>query len=163
REAAMRWMRRWLLQKDDAPKEGDFPIFKDADLQCTRSGQVLEDFKGKSVVHFNTERAKELAIQRVKLYEKASPEDLLKEMRSLLGLPAVVQDATDVTRRKPKEVGPFSGNPWGQPFVFTTEPGIVVPALLFSAAKEEKGRLPLVLYVHDEAPLSPGKPSAQID
>src|SRR6185503_7813461 len=37
REAAMRWMRRWLLDKDDAPTEGTFPIHKDEELQCTRT------------------------------------------------------------------------------------------------------------------------------
>jgi dienelactone hydrolase len=42
REAAMRWMRRWLLKVDDAPTEDDFPIFTDQELQCTRTGQVLE-------------------------------------------------------------------------------------------------------------------------
>ena len=47
REAAMRWMRRWLLGKDDAPVEEKVAIFTDAQLQCTRSGQVLEDFKGR--------------------------------------------------------------------------------------------------------------------
>jgi cephalosporin-C deacetylase-like acetyl esterase len=49
REAAMRWMRRWLLGADDAPVEGDFPLFKDAELQCTETGQVLSALKGKSV------------------------------------------------------------------------------------------------------------------
>ena len=39
----MRWMRRWLLGKDDAAVEGDFPIANDAELHCTRTGQVLED------------------------------------------------------------------------------------------------------------------------
>src|SRR5262245_35747882 len=48
REAALRWMRRWLLHKDDAPAEGEFAVHKDEELQCTRTGQVLEDFKGKS-------------------------------------------------------------------------------------------------------------------
>ena len=57
-------MRRWLLGKDDAPVEGDFAIAKDADLQCTRTGQVLEDFKGKSVFDLNAERERELARRR---------------------------------------------------------------------------------------------------
>ena len=62
----MRWMRRWLLHKDDAPTEGDFPVFKDSELQCTRTGQVLEDFRGKSVFDLNAEREKELAPKRAK-------------------------------------------------------------------------------------------------
>src|SRR5687767_3422097 len=49
REAATRWLRRWLLKIDDAPVEPDFPIATDAQLQCTKTGQVLSDFHGKSV------------------------------------------------------------------------------------------------------------------
>ena len=47
-------MRRWLLKKDDAIDEPDFPIATDAELQCTRTGQVLSDFKDVSVFDLNT-------------------------------------------------------------------------------------------------------------
>jgi len=60
REAAMRWMRRWLVGVDDAPVEGDFPIFKDAELQCTETGQVLSSLKGKSVFDLTRARAEQL-------------------------------------------------------------------------------------------------------
>ncbi len=90
REAAMRWMRRWLLDKDDAPVEGDFPIHKDADLQCTRTGQVLEDFKGKSVFDLNAEHERELTKARKKL----GREEMLKEVRRLLALPLEIRKAT---------------------------------------------------------------------
>lgn len=49
REAMLRWMRRWLQGKDDAATEPDFPVFTDAQLQCTKTGQVLADLKGVSV------------------------------------------------------------------------------------------------------------------
>jgi dienelactone hydrolase len=64
REAAARFMVRWLLGKDVAITEPDFPVFKDAELQCTRTGQVLEDFKGKSVFDLNAEREAELVKER---------------------------------------------------------------------------------------------------
>lgn len=64
RQAAMRWMRRWLLDRNDSPVEGDFPVFTDAELQCTRSGQVLEDFKGKSAFGVNAEEGRRLAAVR---------------------------------------------------------------------------------------------------
>ncbi len=67
REAVARWMRRWLLNVDDATIEMDFAIRKDAELQCTRTGHVLEDLKGKSVFDLNVERARELAAARPKL------------------------------------------------------------------------------------------------
>src|SRR5204863_514596 len=93
REAAARWLSRWLLQRDEPIKEGDWPVFKDADLQCTRSGQVLEEFKGKSVFHFNVEEARALASQRVK-FTSVSANEQQAAIRGLLGLPDKVKAAT---------------------------------------------------------------------
>src|SRR5205823_1475548 len=64
RIATARWMKRWLLKQDEAVDEPGFPIAADAELQCTRSGQVLSDFRGKSVFDFNAERAQELRAAR---------------------------------------------------------------------------------------------------
>src|SRR5207302_8475920 len=49
REAMTRWMRRWLMDKNDPIVEGAITVETDAMLKCTRSGQVMEDFKDKSV------------------------------------------------------------------------------------------------------------------
>jgi hypothetical protein len=86
REAAMRWMRRWLMGVDDAPVEGDFPVFKDAELQCTTSGQVLADLKGKSVFDLNAEREKALVSMR----PGHSGEGLAVAIRRRLGIPGTV-------------------------------------------------------------------------
>lgn len=64
REACVGWLRRWLVGVNEKVIETDFPIFKDADLQCTRSGQVLEDFRGVSVFDLNRQRDEELAKDR---------------------------------------------------------------------------------------------------
>jgi cephalosporin-C deacetylase-like acetyl esterase len=70
REAAVRWMRRWLLGVDDAIVEPVLPIEKDADLRCTETGQVLSSLKGKSAFDLVAERAKELEAGRPKLTAK---------------------------------------------------------------------------------------------
>jgi dienelactone hydrolase len=64
REAALRWMRRWLQGVDDAAVEAPFPVFKEEELRCTASGQVLSELKGKSVFDLNLEREKALAAAR---------------------------------------------------------------------------------------------------
>ncbi len=56
RESAARWMRRWLLDDPKPVSEPAFAVFKEAELQCTASGQVLHDLKGKSA--FDLIRAK---------------------------------------------------------------------------------------------------------
>jgi cephalosporin-C deacetylase-like acetyl esterase len=145
REAAMRWMRRWLLDRDDAPSEGDFPIVKDADLQCTRSGQVLEDFHGKSVVHLNIEAVEELAKQRAKVRASSNNEELLREVRRLITL-----------GKRPEVISPDKASPdkVGDLEVviqrFPLEPGITVGGPLLFAGDRSRPR-PLVLYVSGDS------------
>jgi dienelactone hydrolase len=142
REAMVRWMRRWLLDRDDAPTEPDFSIAKEADLLCTRTGQVLEDLKGKSVFDLNAERADELARARPDRLGQGKKAELLLEVRRLLALPETVPAATvhetGVIRRPDYVI---------RKLVYETEPGIRVPALLFGKDAAVKG--PVVLYLHE--------------
>ncbi len=62
RVATVRWMRRWLLKQDDAVDEPDILIATDAELRCTRTGQVLRDFK-QEVSVFDLNRQREGALR----------------------------------------------------------------------------------------------------
>ncbi len=86
RVAAARWMSRWLLGRDEAFDEPDFPIATDAELQCTRSGQVLTDFQGASVFDLNRERERELRAVREATLANQSSEDFRAEVKRALGL-----------------------------------------------------------------------------
>src|SRR5262249_8252957 len=123
REAVARWMRRWLLGKDDAPTEGDFPIFTDQELQCTRTGQVLEEFKGRSAFDLSADRARELERRRSERNLRpgsAGPnEELLKQVRQLAALPPTIAPA------KLTEVGQVRRDGYRiRKLAFATEPGI---------------------------------------
>jgi cephalosporin-C deacetylase-like acetyl esterase len=145
REAVVRWMRRWLLNKDDAPTEGDFPIFSDREVQCTRTGQVLEDFKGKSAFDLNVERARELARRRTERNGGRGPsarEDLLRQARQLIALPPTIHQARVTEAGQVRCDGHQI-----RKLAFETEPGITVPALHLIPEKATDPR-PLVLYVH---------------
>ena len=124
REAAVRWMRRWLLGIDDAPVEVDFPIEKEADLQCTKSGLLLRDFREKTAYEFTADRERELAPARGRL----SREELLTAVRRLIAVG---------TPPKARRSG----------LVFETDPGIQIPARV--AAPGTVTGLP-VLLVHGE-------------
>jgi cephalosporin-C deacetylase-like acetyl esterase len=142
REAAMRWMRRWLLQKDDAPVEEEFAILKDAELQCTRSGQVLEDFKGKSAFDFNAEREKELRTLRIDLQQRKTAAEMLEDVRRLINytprsVPSNSENKLESVTRDGYSIHQKT---------YATEPGIVVPALHFVPA--EKTSQQLIVYVH---------------
>jgi dienelactone hydrolase len=155
RQAAMRWMRRWLLQKDDAPVEGELAVFKS--LQCTRSGQVLEDFKGVSVPDLNRRRARELASARAGLLEKRERGALLADVRRLLGLkgaPPAARLEHGVAVERPG----CTMHKW----VLTTEPGIQIPALDF-VPKKAKPAGPVVLYLHGAGKAADAAPGGPIE
>ncbi|MBX6312846.1 MAG: acetylxylan esterase [Isosphaeraceae bacterium] len=148
REAATRWLRRWLLGIDDAPTEGDFPIASDAELQCTESGQVLTDFRGQSAFDLNAARARELAAERDRRRSGAAPSGLLEEVERRIALKARTPDVPPI-----REVGEVR-----QPgrrvrkLVFPTEPGIEVPALLVTPDEPAEGGAPLIVAIgHDRA------------
>lgn len=84
REAVVRFFSRWLRGVDAAVTEPDFPIEKDADLQCTRSGQVLEDFKGVSAFDLNAKEADALA--RTRAGTKQLTVGFQHDVRKLIGL-----------------------------------------------------------------------------
>jgi dienelactone hydrolase len=140
REGAVQWMRRWLLGVDDTVVEADFPIAKDRELWCTPTGQVLSSLKGKSAFDLIADREKDLAGRRGKL----SREELLKDVRRRLALPASVPAASIVSapgdvRRETYAIGKGIALP---------EPGIKLPCLLFAPDKAKPGA-PL-LYVPAE-------------
>jgi dienelactone hydrolase len=150
REAMLRWMRRWLLKIDDAPTEGETAIAKDAELLCTRTGQVLEDFKGKSVFGLNAEREAELAKGRAKARDK---DELLKEVARLAGVRLPVAAA------KMTEVGEVKREGYRiRKLVFETEPGVKVPGLLFEA-----GGGPLVMYADGAGKAAAAAPGGPIE
>jgi cephalosporin-C deacetylase-like acetyl esterase len=138
REAAMRWMRRWLLDQDDEAVEDDYAVLADAELACTPTGQVLSHLKGRSVFDLQAERADELARQRAAAPRK--PAELLPEVRRLLALPEKIPAA------EAKEHGTIERD--GYQIVkraFATEPGITAVGLEFVPAKPAAG--PLVIYL----------------
>jgi dienelactone hydrolase len=137
REASMRWMRRWLLNKDDAPAEGDFPIHTDAELQCTRTGQVLEDFKGVSVFGLNQKQSVLAAKKRAKFLADAGTDGLQKEVRRLLALPERILPATLYTGSEGVE----------KPVILEPEPGIYLAGYQRQPPGGADVRKPIVLLL----------------
>jgi dienelactone hydrolase len=153
REACMRWMRRWLLGKDDLPVESDFAIAADKDLQCTETGQVLSSLHGVSVFNLNAERADQHDRTRAERFNGRSQEELRAEVRRRLALPdsdqpVIVQHITTIHRD-------------GYTIdcrAYETEPGVKIPVLLFRAL-DVNDETPLVVYVGaDRALAAPGGP-----
>lgn len=145
REAMARFMCRWLKGEDKAITEGTFAIEKDADLRCTRSGQVLDDLRGKSVFDLNAALATEYAKKRAAKQWK--PADFLDEVGRLV-LPDTVP-IFKTTEAGAVEKDRFTINKR----VFQAGTGVPVPALLFEP-KETVAAIPLVVTVHDQGAAS---------
>ncbi|MCI0703746.1 MAG: alpha/beta hydrolase family protein, partial [Planctomycetia bacterium] len=136
-----RFMCRWLKGEDKVITEGDWPIEKDATLFCTRSGQVLDDLKGKSVFDLNAALATELAKKRA---EKPLKPEELRDAVQQLALPDTVPIF------KSAEAGAIDKGQFTiTKRVFSTGSGVPVPALVFEP-KESVGRTPMVVYVYDQ-------------
>ncbi|WP_406693918.1 PKD domain-containing protein [Singulisphaera sp. Ch08] len=145
REAVVRWLKRWLLKIDEATVESDGPIATDPQLQCTETGQVLSAFHGKSVFDLNIERADELAQHRKEAQAKTDKSTQLAQVRRLIGLrdsiaPADREARGEVIKRADYTI---------RKLVFTTEPGIKVPALLLVPEKKKDAK-ELTLIVRDD-------------
>jgi dienelactone hydrolase len=126
RIATARWMSRWLLKQDEPIDEPDASIASDADLQCTRTGQVLRDFPGeKSVFDLNAERARELSAARESAGAKRSDADFRAEVRKLIGLEGRKAEPAKLRWVATIAAGDRKIDKW----IFEVEPGIVVPAI----------------------------------
>jgi dienelactone hydrolase/pimeloyl-ACP methyl ester carboxylesterase len=155
REAAMRWMRRWLLNKDDAPSEGDFPSFKDEELQCTRSGQVLIDLKGVSAFGLNALAAKEWQPTRAK-FPGLDEKERQAAIRKLLGLSGEVSAARILSQKNVH----LEDRLTTQKIICETEKGIRLPGLRF---KHLVAKGPAILYLPDRGLPPDGKLPAWLD
>jgi dienelactone hydrolase len=165
REAVARFMSRWLKGDDRAIVEGDFPIEKDNDLLCTRSGQVLEDLKGKSVFDLNAASATELAKKRTpQLLERAA---LHKVVGRVLGLPNG-EPEFGIASNPQDQPNPGNDDPIRKLIFNSNEPSVTpftvpLPALLFARNAKEQKPIPLVVYVHDRGKAAGAGPDGAIE
>lgn len=87
REATVSWLKRWLLNSTEPAVEEGITTFKDADLRCTRSGQVLTDFKGISSFQINARYADQAKPAR-EAFVKMPAERQAEIIRKTLRIPA---------------------------------------------------------------------------
>ncbi|QOY86891.1 alpha/beta hydrolase [Paludibaculum fermentans] len=130
RLAAYAWFDRWLKKAEFSGVEDEVLPLREEELYCTPTGQVASSLGGETVTTLNQKRAKQF--QR----GQATPAQIAKL----------------IDYHQP--TGPLSIKPFGtltrggyriEKLVYETEPGIVIPALLF--VPDSAGKHPGVLYV----------------
>jgi len=157
REAALRWMRRWLQGIDEPAVELAQTPSTDADLQVTQSGHVVPELKGATVWDLNLARAKQLAPEREAFWRDRPKAECLAEVRRLAGVrPMAEKPAARSVGTLEREAGRI------EKLVIERAGEVPVPALLF-LPKEPKGRLPAVLYVDGRGKASDAAPGGPIE
>jgi dienelactone hydrolase len=153
REAMARFMCRWLKGEDKVIAEQNWPIEKDATLQCTRSGQVLDDLRGKSVFDMNAALATEFAKKRA---DKPLKPDAFRDAVQQLVLP----DTVPVF--KVTEAGEIDKPDFViAKRIFTTGTGVPIPALVFEP-KAEIPRAAVVVMVNPQGSASVTQEAAKL-
>ena len=142
REAALRWMRRWLSGIDDALTEPKLKLCSDAELQVTKTGHVLHEFADAvSLWDLALARAKALAAQRTAFWKDNTKAKCLAEIKRLAGI------RPRTGKPSVKSLGTLARDGYTIEKLLIDRKGEVpVPALLCVPAAR-KGKLPAVLYV----------------
>ncbi len=180
REAAARWLHRWLLGADKPIREveslpdpltdeqsrelskGDWTAQQ---LQCTPSGQVLLMKDERSVFQLNAEIAARLKTQRADSWKKRSAEEKRQLVSRGIGFQPVTSESvtseskSDRQDAYPTTIGRIERDGYTiHKLVLTPEPGLRLPALAFVPAKPNGVA---TLYLHGtsmKADAAPGGP-----
>ena len=133
REAMVRWMSRWLLDKDEDIAEPEFETHSLENVQCTPRGQVMLLDDARSVMDLNVEFAESCVAQRENLWRQGNRDNALAKVREIAGIREL--DALPVAKVRP--AGKLERNGYAiEKIVIVPEDGIALPALLFRPEKE---------------------------
>jgi dienelactone hydrolase len=136
REAAARWMSRWLREIDDPITEpADLKVLSDKEILCTPKGQVMLLEGARSAYDLNIDYEKQLAAKREKTWsgDKAAA---LAAVRKLAGIRPLEELPEPGVEEKDKD---------GK-LIFRPEKGVYLPASLYPGTKDKTP----VLYVHEK-------------
>ena len=158
REAAARWLARWLLGRDQPPiNEPPIVALNDTEILCTPRGQVMLLEGARSVYDLNEDCENELAEQRRKLWSGTDRAELLEQVRRIAGVrkradlpPPEIDHAGEVRLRGCRV----------KKLVLQPEDGICLPALMF-VPKRSAG-LP-VLYIDEAGKTKSAAPGGRIE
>jgi cephalosporin-C deacetylase-like acetyl esterase len=158
RQSVVRWMARWLLNRDEAITEPEIKLLSDEEIQCTPTGQVMKLDGARSTYDLNRDYEKKLAEQRKKLRENTSESEVLKQVRQISGireleeLPEPKVEVFDAIERDEYFI---------KKMVIKCEEGIYLPALMFTPKQTEITGA--VLYVNEKGKSAEAAVNGPID
>jgi cephalosporin-C deacetylase-like acetyl esterase len=139
----VRWMRRWLLNKDDAVVIDKVETRKEPELLCTPRGQVLLLDGERSVFDLNRDIEQRLAAERKAFWRNAPREEALERVRQLAG----VRKLADLPPPTHKDLGRVEREHYHiDKLTIHTDSGVPLPALTFHPPAPHAEAY---LYLHD--------------
>jgi cephalosporin-C deacetylase-like acetyl esterase len=143
RQAAVHWMRRWLMNDDQPVTEPPLKLATDAELQVTSSGQVLNQFDDEqTVIDFNRQRAEKLRERRRGIWTNLTQSERAQVVRRAIKLPAPASAAVEAEPLGDVEVESLLATK----LVIKSADGFPLPALHFKPRGDAKAH-PLVILV----------------
>lgn len=157
REAAARWMSRWLLDDPAPVVEPELKLQPRASLHVTKSGETYKEFKDMlTIPELNLKRARALEMARKEFWASRSKGDCLKEVRRLLGL----RSRKDAPRSESR--GTVSREGYRiEKLLITREGDVPLPALLF--VPDGKDRSPATVVLDGRGKAAEAAPGGAIE
>ncbi len=157
REAMVRWMRRWLMGKEEPVTEPEILPRPVDELRCTPRGEVMLLDGARSVVDLNIAFNAQLEKKRRTLWEGRDHARVLDDVRRLAG----IRRLADLPRLKPIATTTLERSGYQiAKLVLESEPGNRLPALLYQPARLTGDRY---LYLHSGGKHVEGQPGGPIE
>lgn len=155
--AIVRWMRRWLLDKDDAVTLDKIVIRTEEELRCTPRGQVLLLPGERSVFDLNAEIEKGLAKKREAFWKETPVVAALEKVREHIGLGPI----KELPEPKFTDVGKVDREDYHiDKFVLQTPSGVALPGLTYHPPMPAGEAY---LYLHEDGKFVDGAPGGPIE
>jgi len=157
REGVLRWMSRWLLNKDQPLTEPKINILSAEELQCTPRGRTMLLDDARSVYDLNLDYEKELALQRQQLWSDKPKEKRREIIRNVTG----IRRWQDLPKPKIEKVGSLKRKTYHiEKLILQPEKGIYLPALQFIPNDPPTGAL---LYVNEKGKQLQAQPGGNLE
>lgn len=145
REEATWWFKKWLFLEEGAIAESDLVLLEDADLQATKSGQVLMEFpNSKSLVNIHVDMAMSYQTQREQLWRDRQTG--LQKVKELIGYQEKGKDSgINYEVRGRLDEGDYSI----LKILITSRDGFPLPALLIKPNHPDHS-LPATVYISSD-------------
>jgi cephalosporin-C deacetylase-like acetyl esterase len=145
RQGVVRWMSRWLLNKNVPITEPEIKLLSEEELLCAPDGQVMNIDGARSTYDLNRDLEKELAARRKKLWVTGDKAKLLDKVRKIAG----IRRLEELPEPKVTMAGNIERDGYQvKKMILMPEEGIYLPALMLVPGK--KAKQGAVLYINEQ-------------